>query len=154
VSKIKYLWKVVHEFSELIMGNAATPVADHLFNMRDEKEARALEKEQALAFHHTNMVAQVLFMSTRARQNIQTMVTFLMTRVENPGRDDWGKKKRVLKYLNGTQNLKSKLSINNLGMLKWYVGGSHNVYWDCKGHGGAVFTLGKGATLSYSRKVK
>jgi hypothetical protein len=39
-------------------------------------------------------------------------------------------------------------------MLKWYVDGSHNVHWDCKGQGGAVFTLGKGATSSYSRKVK
>ena len=39
-------------------------------------------------------------------------------------------------------------------MLKWYVDGSHNVHWDCKGHRGAVFTLGKGATSSYSRKVK
>jgi hypothetical protein len=39
-------------------------------------------------------------------------------------------------------------------MLKWYVDGSHNVHWDCKGHGGAVFKMGKGATTSYSRKVK
>jgi hypothetical protein len=28
------------------------------------------------------------------------------------------------------------------------------VQWDCKGHGGAVFLLGRGATSSYSRKVK
>ena len=41
-----------------------------------------------------------------------------------------------------------------MGMLKWYVDGSHNVHLDCKGHGGAVFTLGKGVTSSYSRKVK
>ena len=39
-------------------------------------------------------------------------------------------------------------------MLKWYVDGSHNVHLDCKGHRGAVFTLGKGTTSSYSRKVK
>ena len=39
-------------------------------------------------------------------------------------------------------------------MLKWYVDGSHNIHWDCKGHGGAVLKLGKGATTSYSRKVK
>ena len=39
-------------------------------------------------------------------------------------------------------------------MLKWYVDGSQNVHWDCKGHGGTVLTLGKGSTSSYSRKVK
>jgi hypothetical protein len=33
--------------------------------IRDEKEARLLEEERALAFHHT--VAQLLFMLMRAR---------------------------------------------------------------------------------------
>jgi hypothetical protein len=50
--------------------------------------------------------------------------------------------------------LKLKLSVENLRMLKWYVDGSHNMHADCRGHGGAVFTMGKGATKSYSRKVK
>lgn len=118
----------------------------------DEEEARPLEEDQALAFHHT--VAQLLFMATRARRDIQTAVAFLTTRVKNPDEDDWGKLKRVLKYLNGTKYLKLKLSVDNLGMLKWYVDGSHNVHWDCKGHGGAVFRMGKGATTIYSRKVK
>ena len=75
-------------------------------------------------------------------------------RVKSPNEDDWGQLKRVLKYLNGTKYLKLKLSVDNLGMLKWYVDGSHNVHWDCKGHAGAVFKMGKGATTSYSRKVK
>ena len=99
-------------------------------------------------------MAQLLFMATRARRDIQTAVAFLTTRVKAPDKDDWGKLKRVLKYLNGTKFLKLTLSVENLGMLKWYVDGSHNVHWDCKGHGGAVFKLGKGATTSYSQKVK
>ena len=75
--------------------------------------------------------------------------------MKNPDEDDWGKLKRVLKYLNGmARYLKLRLTVENMGMLKWYVDGSHNVHWDCKGHGGTVFTLGKGATTSYSRKVK
>ncbi len=81
-------------------------------------------------------------------------MAFLTTRVKNPEKDNWGKLKRVLKYLNGTRYLKLKLSMDSLTMLKWYVDGSHNMHWDCKGHGGAMFTLGKGATSSYSRKVK
>jgi len=93
-------------------------------------------------------------MATRARRDIQTAVAFLTTRVKSPDEDDWEKLKRVLKYLNGTKYLKLKLSVDNLGMLKWYVDGSNNVHWDCKGHGGAVFKMDKGATTSYSRKVK
>jgi hypothetical protein len=123
-----------------------------LFEIRDDEEAKKLNKEQALAFHHT--VAQLLFMATRARRDIQTAVAFVTTRVKSPDEDDWGKLKRVLKYLNGTRYLKLRLTVESMGMLKWYVDGSHNVHWDCKGHGGAVFTLGKGATSSYSRKLK
>jgi hypothetical protein len=70
-------------------------------------------------------------MLTRARPNIQTAVAFLTTRVKSPDKDDWGKLKRVLKYLNGTKYLKLKLSVDNLGLLKWYVNGLHNVNWDC-----------------------
>jgi hypothetical protein len=68
-------------------------------------------------------------------------VAFLTTRVKEPDMDDWGKLKRVLKYLNGTKYFKLKLSMENLGMLKWYVDGSHNVHAYCRGHGGAVFTM-------------
>ncbi len=56
--------------------------------------------------------------------------------------------------MNGTKYLKLKLKIDTLGVLKWYVYGSHNAHWDCKGHGGAVFTLRRGAISSYSRKLK
>jgi hypothetical protein len=146
------LKNVINDFPELIKGRAATPAHDKLFVIRDESEARKLNEEQALAFHHT--VAQLLFMATRARRDIQTAVAFLTTRVKSPDKDDWGKLKQVLKYLNGTKYLKLKLTKDNLGVLKWYVDGSHNAHWDCRGHGGAVFTLGRGATWSYSRKLK
>jgi hypothetical protein len=93
-------------------------------------------------------------MATRARQDIQTAVAFLTTRVKSPDEDDWGKLNCMLKYLNGTKYLKLRLTVDNLVVLKWYVDGSHNVHWDCKGHGGAVFLLERGAALSYSRKLK
>ncbi len=60
----------------------------------------------------------------------------------------------MLKYLNGTKYLNLKISVKDLWILKGYVDGSHNTHWDCKGHGGVMFTMGKGATSSYSRKVK
>ncbi len=91
VSMFKYLQEVIDNFPEVIRGQAATPAAAHLFKVRDEKEAQPLKEEQVLAFHHT--IAQLLFMATRARQDIQTAVAFLTTRVKNPDEDDWGKLK-------------------------------------------------------------
>ena len=90
-SMITYLKNVISEFPEIITGKLATPAADHLFTIRDEKEAKPLDEEQALAFHHT--VAQVLFMAARVRRDIQTAVAFLTTRVKSPDKDDWGKLK-------------------------------------------------------------
>jgi hypothetical protein len=141
-SMIPYLKDIIAEFPELIKGKAATPATEHLFTVRDEKEAKPLKEERALAFHHT--MAQLLFMATRTRRDIQTTVSFLMTRVKTPNEDDWGKLKRVLKYLNETEYLKQKKSVEDLGILKWGVNRSHNTHWDCKGHGGAMFTMGKG----------
>jgi hypothetical protein len=72
---IKYLQNFIKDFSELITGRAATPAADHLFNVRDEKETRVSEEEWALVFHR--MVTQLLFMSTRARQDIKPQLLYL-----------------------------------------------------------------------------
>ena len=70
VSIFKYLNNVIEDFPEITRGRAATPAHDKLFEIRDDEEAKKLNKEQALAFHHT--VAQLLFMAMRARQDIQT----------------------------------------------------------------------------------
>jgi hypothetical protein len=152
VSMFKYLRNVIDEFPEIITGRAAMPAHDWLFDIRDKKKARELSKEQALAFHH--MAVQLLFMAMRTKRDIQTAVAFLTTRVKNPDKDNWGKLKQVLKYLNGTKYLKLRLTVESLGVLKWYVDGLHNMHWDCKGHEGAVFTMERGVTLSYSRRVK
>ena len=60
---------------------AATPVADHLFSVREADEAKYLPEEKAVAFHHTT--AQLLFLSSRARRDINTAVSFLTTSVKN-----------------------------------------------------------------------
>jgi len=91
VLMIDYLKNVINDFPELIKGKVATPAHDKLFVIRDKSKSRKLNEEQALAFHH--MVAQLLFMATRARRDIQTAVAFLTTRVKSPDEDDWGKLK-------------------------------------------------------------
>ncbi len=44
------------------------------------------------------------------------------------------------------------LSVGNLGVLKWYIDGFHNVHWDCKGHEGVLFTMGKGSHFKLFKK--
>ena len=58
------------------------------------------------------MGAQMLLLSSRSGKDIQTAVDFPTTRVKQPGEDDWGKLKRVLRYLESTQVLKLTLSVD------------------------------------------
>lgn len=116
--------------------------------MRDEADAAYPTPEKATAFHHT--VAQLLFLAVRARRDIQIVVVFLTNRMENPDEDDWEKLRQVLQYLHGTKTLELTLSIKSMSILKWYIGGSHNVHWDARGHGVAMLTMGEGAVMSYS----
>ena len=74
------------------MGKAATPAADHLFSVRDADKAKYLPEEKAFAFHH--ITAQLLFLSSRERRDIQTAVSFLTTRIKKPDKDGWGKLKK------------------------------------------------------------
>jgi len=152
VSMIKFIKKVFEAFPEPINSTSATPAAEHLFHIRDEEDATFLEEERADKFH--SVVAMLLFLCMRARRDIQTAVSFLTTRVQKPDEDDWGKLKRVLKYLKGTLYMKLTLEVENLSILKWWIDASHNVHMDCRGHTGTMFSLGKGAALSSSSKQK
>ena len=72
VSMLKYLDSIIDKFPELITGKAATTAADHQFSVRGVDEAKYLSEEKAIAFYHTS--AQLLFLSSRERMDIQTAV--------------------------------------------------------------------------------
>ena len=71
-----------------------------------------------------------------------------------PDEDDWGKLKRVIKYLNGPKNLKLMLSADNPGIIKWFIDASPAIHNDCKGCTCAMLTVGSGAITSISGKQK
>ena len=152
IGMIKYLNKIFEEFPEVIKVAAATPAAEHLFNVREDNEDILLSEEQALAFHRT--VAQLLFLCARDRPDIRTAVSFLCSRTKKPDEDDWGKLKRVLKYLYGTRHMKLNLTADGLDTLTWWVDASYAVHWDSRSHTGMVMSLGLGAAMSGSWRQK
>ena len=102
------------------------------------------------------MVAKALFLCKRARPDIQPTIAVLCTRVKEPNEANWAKLVRMLKYLNGTRELRLTLSAANLNCIKWWVDASFAVHPDFKSHTGAAmkFGDGKGAAQSISRKQK
>ena len=93
-------------------------------------------------------------MSSRARRDIQVAVVFFPTRVWASTEDDRGKPKCMLKYLEGTRGLKLTLSVEDMPTTKWWIDASYATHDDCKGHRGAMISLGKGDTINASSKHK
>ena len=129
-----------------------TPSADYLLKIREKCDAAQLPEELAVIFHHT--VAQLLFVSQRARRDIQTPVAFLTKRVKAPDRDDWNKLVRCLQYIKATIHMKLTLGVDSLSVLNWYIDAAHQVHEDCRGHTGGALTLGQGAVISKSSGQK
>ena len=128
------------------------PSAYYLFKIREKCDATQLPEEFAVIFHHT--VAQLLFVSQRARHDIQTPVSFLTKRVKAPDRDDWNKLVRCLQYIKATIHMKLTLGVDSLSILNWFIDSAHQVHEDCKGHTGQAQALGQGAVISKSSRQK
>ena len=143
---IKYVKEMVEAFpnQEEIKKKATTPAAPHLFQVREVKKR---DKDKAKIFHH--IVVKGLFLCTRSRADIQPTIAFLTTRVKRLDKDDWKKLIRMLRYLNGTTELKTTLSANfetNKGLVfKWYIDAAFAVNADFNSHTGGALTMGKGS---------
>ena len=152
ISMADYIKKVISGFPEDIHGSAATPAGENLFKVRNDGDRVLLDETRAQAFHST--VAQLLFVTTRCRRDIQTAISFLTTRVKAPEEDDWGKLRRVLKYLHGTVYLPLTMDASEMRLVKWWVDAAFALHPDYRSHSGAVLSLGKGSVISMSRKQK
>jgi hypothetical protein len=95
----EYVQEILEVSDMSVSGESATPAAgDHLFTVnKDAGEEHLLGKEDWEYFH--TMTAKLLFLSKRARPDIQTPVAFLTTRMKRPDQDDYKKLARVVKYL-------------------------------------------------------
>jgi hypothetical protein len=145
-----YVKKVLIEMPDDMDGTASSPVAAYLFHIQDGIEA--LEKDNREFFHA--MVAKLLFLCKRGRPDIQTAIAFLCTRIQAPTRHDYNKLSRVIKYLQGTEQLILRLSANNLNIIKWWVDALYGVHYDMKSHTSGVMSLGTGAAYLTSKKQK
>ena len=152
ISMIKYLQKIIDKWPEELSSTKINPANDTLFTIRDDKDRMILPEEKAQQFHRTT--AQLLFLTMRARPDVQTGVSFLTTRVKEPDKDDWGKLRHILMYLKGTLHMKRHVSAESLTSIIWWVDGSYGTHWDSKGHTGAVISMGRGALVNVLRKHK
>ena len=81
--------KVITDYLEEIIPESPTQSGDHLFEVFPNEERNMLDEEWATALHHS--MAQLLFMTPRARNYTHTDVDLLMKRVRELDKGDWHK---------------------------------------------------------------
>ena len=143
----QYVKKLIDEAPNDFDGTSPTPAAKHLFEIdASTQNMPLLTAEKKKTSHH--ITAQLLFLSKRARPDIQTAVASLTTRVTRPEVHDWKKLGRVIKYFRGTADLDLTLEAESLNIIKWWADGAFSVHNDAKGQSGAVMSLGKGVFIT------
>jgi hypothetical protein len=131
-------------------GSKTSAASKNLFKINEDCEK--LPPNKAVDFH--NLVAKTLYATKRARPDTCTAITFLMTRVQAPDKDNWTKLVHLMKYLRGTCTLPLILSANGSGILKWWVDASFAVHPNMRGHSGGGLSLGRGFPIVSSTKQK
>jgi hypothetical protein len=146
----EYIKESIVEFGEPIVRTAATPARKGLFDI--DEDSGELTKGAREIFH--SVVAKLLYVSKRGRQDIQLPIAFLCTRVACSTEQDWTKLRRVLEYLNGTLDEFLTLGADDIRKMKTWVDASYAVHKDMKSHTGGVVSFGRGAAMSKSSKHK
>ena len=92
ISMKKQISEALEWFNENITEKPVTPANKNLFTV--DNESTDLDENGKDTFH--SVVAKLLFITKRARPDIETAVAFLCTRVSRSTTEDWKKLRRVL----------------------------------------------------------
>jgi hypothetical protein len=128
----------------------SSPASNYLFKI--DENAKKLSTVDAKRFYST--VQRLLYLAVQFRRDIMLSVSFLTTRVRNPDEDDRKKLQRVLRYLNGTQELCLIFSGDGSGklVLSASIDASFGTHVDGKSHSGYVGLLAGGSVEAKSKK--
>lgn len=151
LSMLDYVKECIDLYRDKIKRMAVTPASGELFNQSKEKVAMLTEAE-ANKFHHTT--AKLLYLSKRARIDIDLAVSFLCTRVSQPDITDEEKLIRVLSYLEATKDLTRVIGSDGLTYMHTWTDASLAIHRDMKGHTGGVISMGRGTVIHHCSKQK
>ena len=123
---IIYVKNIMNTFSEEIKSTSNTLAEYQLFKIRVESKAKLLLEGKSISFQH--IMNQLLFMATRVSRDSQLYMVFLTTYMKNHSKYNWGKLKRVLKYLKEEKHIKLAFKVDFVSMFIWWV----DVYYNTR----------------------
>ena len=125
-----------------IKGTAKTPCKDDVFEINHKSPKASTEDND---WFHSN-VAKMLYLSKRARPECLQAVSFLTTRVNCCTAEDIIKLKRLLMYVNGSQDrgviLRPGVGSGSI-TLSQLIDAAYGLHADRKSHTGSVVVIGK-----------
>ena len=139
ITMIDYIAECFEAFGEPIVRGANTPAKHNLFEVSDDTK---LSEEKMDILH--SIVAKLLFVSKRARVDIDLAISFLCTRVSCSTKVDWEKLRRLLHYLYATLKMPRIIGAHGMEVLTTYVDTSYAIHQDMKGHTGGLMSMGVG----------
>ena len=135
-----HLKDAIRAFGEPIEGSAATTALSNLFRVNEDSPR--LEDWRSDIFH--TVTAKVLHTVKRARPYLETLWSFLTTRVSKSTEEDWKKLRRGLLFINGTMDDKRIIGANLLENLFTYIDSAYGVHNNMRGHTGGSISMGYG----------
>ena len=85
ISMKDYIKECIETFGKQFNGGASSPAKRNLFEINET--SKRLSEKRADIFHH--IVAKLLFVSKRARPDIDLTISFLCSRVDRSTEQDW-----------------------------------------------------------------
>ena len=145
---IKECMDAYEEAGGEVKGRGNTPATDTLFILDEESEQ--LDENKSEVFHH--IVSKLLYVSKRARIDIDLTISFLCTRVSKSTIQDWEKLRRLLVYLKNTKEMTRTIGADNLDVLHTWVDASYAIHEDMRSHTGGISSMGTGCVHHKSTK--
>jgi hypothetical protein len=128
----------------------STPASDELFNI--DELAQRLSAPESKVFHSD--VAKLLYVAKRTRLEILTAVSFLCSRVSQPGTDDQAKLQRLFDYLANTKLAVLHLRAGGEVNLVAHIDASFATHADGTSRTGVVLVMANVGIAGWSGKQK
>ena len=134
------LREAISWFGEEITIKPTSPAGRNLFVVDEESEL--LDDEKSETFHST--VAKLLYISQRARPDIEVTASFLCRRVSCSTMSDWKKLERVLGYLQNTIDDIRVVGAKDLQDLYTWIDAAYAVHDNYRSQTGGCMSFGHG----------
>ena len=127
-----------------------SPARGHLRDV--DPNCPRLDDKKSNSFH--SIIAAILWIMKRGRPDLETVISFLMTRVSKSDEDDWKKLGRVIAFVKVTINDIRIIGTDSLSKLFTWIDAAYAVTADMKSQTGGAMSLGLGVLHGKSSKQK